>query len=193
MPWLFAIDTTSREPLRSAENAVAGVRKTNCFEAAKPALVTAVSRFATAMSARDSVGAIGASTVEGDVESLDERTPSKWMSPPNARTTGFPLPSGDLCSDRATDASRARGSAWTSRPSRTAARTTATIAAHGTRKRTPRTLARLATNGPTPPRTRPFRLEVGSLAVRKAIVQLVAIGIVIGVALTLVAVLFQWL
>jgi cytochrome c oxidase subunit II len=36
-------------------------------------------------------------------------------------------------------------------------------------------------------------LEVGSLAVRKAIVQLVAIGIVIGVALTLVAVLFQWL
>jgi hypothetical protein len=29
--------------------------------------------------------------------------------------------------------------------------------------------------------------------VRKAIVQLVAIGIVIGVALTLVAVLFQWL
>jgi cytochrome c oxidase subunit 2 len=36
-------------------------------------------------------------------------------------------------------------------------------------------------------------LEVVSFAVRKAIVQLVAIGIVIGVALTLVAVLFQWL
>ena len=37
------------------------------------------------------------------------------------------------------------------------------------------------------------RVEVGSAPVRKGIVQLVAIGVVIGVAVTLVAVLFQWL
>ena len=39
-------------------------------------------------------GAIGASKPPGSAASLDSRTPSKCMSPPNAKTTGFPLPSG---------------------------------------------------------------------------------------------------
>ena len=54
------------------------------------------------MSASSSTGAIGASTLEGDAASFDESTPSKWTSPPNAKVTGLPLPSGVACSERAT-------------------------------------------------------------------------------------------
>ena len=125
MPWLFAIDATSIEPPRSARNAVAGVRKVNSFEAAAPVSVTAVSRFATAMSACPSTGAIGASIPEGSAASLLASTPSKCTSPPKAKVTGLPLPSGRACSERATCG---RNTDWLpgagSRPSRTAAVTT---------------------------------------------------------------------
>ena len=50
--------------------------------------------------------------------------------------------------------------------------------------------AKIATCGSLP---RTPALGVGSALVRKGIVQLVAIGVVIGIAVTLVAVLFQWL
>ncbi len=61
IPWLFAIDTTSTDPPRRAANALGGVRNTKVLPAAAPPFVTAVSRFATAMSASPSTGAIGCS------------------------------------------------------------------------------------------------------------------------------------
>jgi cytochrome c oxidase subunit 2 len=53
--------------------------------------------------------------------------------------------------------------------------------------------SRLAANSVSPLRARLLRLGVVSFSVRKGIVQLVAIGVVIAGALTLVAVLFKWL
>ena len=65
----------------------------NALVAGVPRSVTAVSRFTTATSARRRIGAIGARTLEGEAARRSRIGLSKWMSPPNASVTGFPLPS----------------------------------------------------------------------------------------------------
>ena len=116
--------------------------------------------------------------------------PSKCTSPPKASTTG--LPGRRRAASRV--AARASGAAarcrrrlrrrGCRRSERGRATARMSFAIRGTSRRRRRL------------RVRPHdsqRVGVGSDPVRKGIVQLVAIGVVIAIAVTLVAVLFQWL
>src|SRR5689334_11744258 len=102
--WLLPIVTTSTPAALTASKADAGARKWNCFGSGRPRSVTAVSRLTIAMSADDSVEAIGPNAVAGLVSRFAVRS-VKCTSPANARvTSGGPDGDGDGDGDPGADA-----------------------------------------------------------------------------------------
>ena len=192
MPWLFAIDTTSTDPPRSAANALGGVRNTNVLPAAAPPFVTAVSRFATAMSASPSTGCdrlrAGPSGSAASFDCEDALEVHVSAEGEDDRLSAAERPAHRCAAERSeTPRSRVPPSDDDERRDggeQDAGEDAGACGMRITRWSGWRGIGCAVTIA------RPWsRLE----AVRKGIVQLVAIGIVIGVALTLVAVLFQWL
>ena len=143
----------------------------NAFAVGVPPFVTAVSRFTTAMSALRNVGAIGESACVASPASCCSSGTLEMHVPTEGEDDRFSAGRRALCASGRTGDRREDGG-------------------ENEQRDEPIHQATIATSGSLP---RPPALGVGSAVVRKGIVQLVAIGVVIGIAVTLVAVLFQWL
>src|SRR4051812_47852937 len=84
MPWLLAMVATSTPALRRASYDDGGERKVKSLSCGVPRVVTAVSRFTIARSARRRYAAIGPNPPSARADA-----PTKCVSPPNAIVTGW--------------------------------------------------------------------------------------------------------